>query len=61
MMLSANTGIADLFVPVRNRHLTGENGRTALVTVVADLEEIAAFTIFQRRHGEVIQYKHVDT
>lgn len=56
-----NAGIANLFVPVRNRHLTGEDRRTALVTVVADLEEIAAFTIFQRRHSEVIQYQNVDT
>ena len=55
-----NAGIANLFVPVRNRHLTGENGGTTLVTVIADLEEIAAFSVLQRRHGEVIQYEHVD-
>ena len=55
-----NAGIANLFVPVRNRHLTGENGGTTLVTVIADLEEIPAFLSFSGAVAKVIQYKHVD-
>ena len=30
-----------------------------MVTIVTNLEEVAAFMIFQRRHGEVIQHQHV--
>ena len=53
-------GIADLFVPVRHRQLTSENGRAALLAIIADLQKIATLLIFQGRHREIIQHQHVD-
>ena len=60
MMLSAIAGVTDLLVPVRHRHLAGEDGGAALIAVVTDLEKVAAFLVFQRGHGEIVQYQHVD-
>jgi hypothetical protein len=37
--------IPDLLVPVRHRHLGGEDDRPALISVIADLEEIAPLTV----------------
>src|SRR5882762_11593863 len=37
--------IPDLLVPVRHRHLGSEDDRTALVSVIADLEEIAPLAV----------------
>ena len=38
-------GVANLFVPVRHRHLGSEDDRPALVSVIADLEEIAPLAV----------------
>ena len=37
--------IPDLLVPVRNRHLRSEYDRPALVSVIADLEEVAPLAV----------------
>src|SRR5687768_1887016 len=55
-----DAGITDLLMPVRNGQLTGEDGRASLVTIITDLEKVATFVIFQRRHGEVVEYQHID-
>ena len=44
-------GIADLFVPVSDRQLRGQDRRARLMTVLADLPEVAAFGFRQRSHG----------
>ena len=46
-------------MPVRHGHLAGEDGGATLIAVVADLEKVTAFMVFQGRHGEVVQYEHV--
>ena len=38
-------GVANLLVPVRHRHLGSEDDRPALVSVIADLEEIAPLAV----------------
>jgi len=45
---------------VSHGHLRSENHRAALIAIVADLEKVAAFTVFQCRHSEVIDQQHVD-
>ena len=52
--------IADLLVPVRHRHLGREDNRPALVSVIADLEEIAALAVLEWRHGKIVQHQNVD-
>jgi len=32
----------------------------ALITVVTDLEEVAALAVLERRHGKVIEQQHID-
>ena len=56
----SDAGIADLLVPVGHRHLAGQNGRTALISVVTDFQEIAPFLLVQGRHGEIIHHQNVD-
>ena len=53
-------GVADLLVPVGHRHLRSENHRATLIAIVADLEKVAAFLVFQCSHREVVDQKHVD-
>ena len=53
-------GVANLLVPVLHWHLAGDNGRTALVTVIADLQKIASFLFFHGRHGEIVDDQHID-
>src|ERR1700723_1033622 len=47
-------------MPVRDRQLRSNDDGSALVTVVADLQKVPAFAVFQRSHGEVVENKHVD-
>jgi len=53
--------IADLFMPVGQRHLRSENGGTALIAIVTEFQEIAPLAVLQWRHGKVIQHQNVDT
>jgi hypothetical protein len=41
-------GIGDHLVPVIDRHLAGDDGRSALVPVVNDLEKVAALVTGER-------------
>ena len=52
-MPSANRRIADLLVPLRDWQLRGENGRTYLIAILADLPEVTSFRFRQRRHRQV--------
>src|SRR3982750_2522013 len=40
--------IPNLFVPVSQGHLRGENQRAALVTVVADFQKVPPLAVFER-------------
>ena len=42
----SDTWIANLFVPVRDRHLRSKDQGAALIPVIADFEEVAAFVVF---------------
>jgi hypothetical protein len=44
-----DAGVADLFVPMSHRHLRGQDEGRALVAVIADLQEVPALGISQRR------------
>ena len=52
--------VADLLVPVCNRQLGGQNGRPRLVTILADLPEVASFGFRQRGHGPVADDQDID-
>lgn len=52
--------IADLFVPVGERQLRSQDHRSALIAVIAKLQEVTPFTVFQGSHGEVVQDQDVD-
>ena len=52
-------GIADPFVPARDRQLRGEDRRTHLVTILADFPEVAALGFTQRSHGPVIDHQNM--
>ncbi len=54
-------GIADLFVPARDRQLGSEDGGTSVVAIFADLPDFAALVFIQRRHGPVINDQNIDT
>jgi hypothetical protein len=43
--------VADRFVPAGHRQLRGENQRADLISVFADLPEVTALWLRQRRHG----------
>jgi hypothetical protein len=53
-------GIADLFVPARDRQLGSEDGRARLIAILADLPEIAPFILGERSHGPVIDDQDID-
>ena len=55
-----NGRIADLLMPVGNRHLRSQDHGAALITVIADLQKVASFAVLQRSHGEVVQHEQVD-
>src|SRR5580658_4113124 len=52
--------IADLGVPFGDRHLAGKDRGSQVITLFTYLQEIAAFLVGQRGHGEVIDDQHVD-
>ena len=56
-----NRGIADLLMPMGNRHLRGKDEGAALITVIADLQEVAALAVFQRSHGKVVEHEDIDS
>jgi hypothetical protein len=47
-------GVADRFMPARDRELRGEDRRASLVTVFADLPEVATLGFGEGRHGPVV-------
>ena len=53
-------GIADLLMPVSQRDLTGEDGGTSRVPVVADFQKIPAFAISQWSHRPIIDDQNID-
>jgi hypothetical protein len=52
--------IADLFMPMNKWQLRGQDHRPALIPVIAKLQEIASFAIFQGSHGEVVEDQDVN-
>jgi len=56
-----NGGITDLLMPMGDRCLRGKDQRVALVTVVADFQEITALAVFEWSHGKVIEQEDVDS
>jgi hypothetical protein len=54
-----NGWVPDLFVPVCQWHLRGQDQRTALIAVITDFQEVAALGVFQWRHGEVVQQQNI--
>src|SRR5436190_9275020 len=52
--------IADLLVPVSDGHLGSKDDGSPLIAVIADFQKVAALSIFQRSHGEVIEYENVN-
>ena len=53
--------VADLSVPGGDRQLAGQQHRARLIALVADLQELPAFAVGQRRHGPVVDDQQVDT
>ena len=54
-----NGGITDLLMPMGDRCLRGKDQRAALITVVADFEEITALAVFEWSHSKVIEQEDV--
>ena len=53
-------GIADLFVPLRDRQLRSQDRRTYLVAILADLPEVSALSLTQRCHSPIVYHQHID-
>jgi hypothetical protein len=53
-------GIGDDLVPVLDRHLAGDDGRSPLVTIIDDFEEIAALLAGERGEAPIIEDEQVD-
>ena len=49
--------VADLFVPACDGQLRGEDHRSRLITVFADLPEVPALGLTQWSHDPVIDYQ----
>jgi putative transposase len=54
-------GIGDDLVPVLDRHLAGDDGRTALVAIVDHLEEIAPLIAGKRSEPPIVEDEEIDT
>ena len=54
-----NRGITDLLMPMGDRCLRGKDQRAALITVVADFQEITALAVFEWSHSKVIEQEDV--
>ena len=48
---------ANDLVPLLHRHLAGDNGRTAPVPVLQDLQHFLAFWLGQHRQAPVVEYQ----
>ena len=53
--------VADLFVPASDGQLRRQDHRSRLITVFADLPEVAALGLTQRSHGPVVDHQQIDT
>jgi len=53
-------GIGDDLVPAVDRHLAGDDGRSALVAVVYDFEEIATLLAGERGEAPVVEDEEID-
>src|SRR6266567_5772405 len=53
-------GISDDLVPVIDRHLAGDDGRSALMAVVDDFEEIAPLLAGERGEAPVVEDEQID-
>jgi hypothetical protein len=53
-------GIGDLLVPARDRQLRGQDRGADLVTIFADLPEVAALWLQQWSHRPIVDYQNVN-
>jgi transposase len=53
-------GVGDDLMPMLDRHLTGNDGRSALVAVIVDLMEIATLVAGERGETTVVEDEQVD-
>jgi hypothetical protein len=53
-------GIGDDLVPVVDRYLAGDDGRTALMAVIDDLEEIATLLAGERGEPPIVEDEEID-
>ena len=53
-------GVGDDLVPMLDRHLTGDDGRSALVAIVDDFEEIATLVAGERGEAPIVEDEQVD-
>ncbi len=54
-------GIGDDLVPVLDWHLAGDDGRSALVGIVDDFEEIATLLAGERGEAPVVEDEEIDS
>ena len=54
-------GIGDDLVPVVDRHLAGDDGRTALMAVIDHFEEIATLIAGEGSKPPIVEYEKIDT
>ena len=52
--------IGDDIVPIFDRHLAGDDGRSALVAIVDDFEEIATLLAGERREAPIVKDEQID-
>jgi hypothetical protein len=53
-------GVGDDLMPMIDRHLTGEDGRSALVAIIDDFEEITTLLSGERGEAPVVEDEQVD-
>ena len=47
-------------MPIFDRHLAGDDGRSALVAIVDDFEEIATLLAGERREAPIVKDEQID-
>ena len=52
--------VGDDLVPIFDRHLAGDDGRSALVAIVDDFEEIAPLLASKRSEAPVVEDEQID-
>ena len=52
--------IGDDIVPIFDRHLAGDDGRSALVAIIDDFEEIATLLAGERREAPIVKDEQID-